>query len=470
MRKQPISRREFVRRSAAFAGASLAARTILLDATPSRGSVGPFPASDTIRFGIIGTGVRGCELLQASRHVKGVECVAACDLYDSRHQAAREYLGKQVPVTREYRELLERKDIDALIVATSDHWHRRLVEEGSAAGKDVYCEKPMSHTLEDGFAMIQAVTQNHRILQVGSQRASSIVYAKAREIFHSGKLGQVTAIQATWDRNTPGGAWVNPIPPDANERTIDWERFLGNAPKRAFDPNRFFRWRCFADYGEGLAGDLFVHMLSGIHFITGAGTPPQRAHSSGGLFRWTEDRDFPDLLWTIFEYPDFRVCMRCNQNNESGEFMGFYGTQGTMIIRDVTSMPAFGAGAAHLARGPMVSFTPQDTRPQPDSYSIFGWPAKLRDDYLRQWQQANPLPSPGKFAVDQQEETYLPPAGYSDVVGHLANFFDAVRTRQPVFENEVFGQHASIGCHMANYSYFHQTVARWDEDAKRIVG
>ena len=101
----------------------------------------------------------------------------------------------------------------------------------------------------------------------------------------------------------------------------------------------------------------------------------------------------------------------------------FYGTQGTMTIRDTTSMPAFGWGAATLARGPMLTFTPQDTRPQPDSYSIFGWPAKLRDDYLQQWQRDNPLPQPGKFAVDQQEETYLPPAGYSDVVGHLANFF-----------------------------------------------
>ena len=118
----------------------------------------------------------------------------------------------------------------------------------------------------------------------------------------------------------------------------------------------------------------------------------------------------------------------------------------------------------------MVTFTPQDTRPQPDSYTIFGWPAELRDDYLRQWQRANPLPQPGKFAVDQQEETYLPPAGYSDVVGHLANFFNAVRTRQPVVENEVFGHHASIGCHMANYSYSRQTVAKWDRDTKSIVG
>jgi predicted dehydrogenase len=465
-----MSRREFVRRSAGLAGASLATRTILLEAPELQAVPSPVPASDTLRFGIIGTGVRGCELLQASRHVKGAECVVACDLYDSRHQAAREFLGQQVPVTREYRDVLERKDLDALLVATPDHWHRRLVEESAAAGKDVYCEKPMSHTLEDGFAMVKAIEQNRRIFQAGSQRVSSIVYAKAREIFHSGKLGQVTAIESSWDRNTPGGAWVNPIPPDASEQTIDWERFLGGAPKRAFDPKRFFRWRCFADYGEGLAGDLFVHMLSGIHFITGASTPPQRASSSGGLFRWKEDRDFPDLLLTLFEYPDFRLSMRCNQNNESGESMSFYGTEGTMTIRDTTSMPAFGVGAANLARGPMLTFTPQDTRPQPDSYTIFGWPAKLRDGYLQQWQEANPLPQPGKFAVEHQEETYLPPAGYSDVVGHLANFFHAVRTRRPVVENEVFGHHASIGCHMANYSYFRQTVARWDENTKSIRG
>jgi predicted dehydrogenase len=132
----------------------------------------------------------------------------------------------------------------------------------------------MSHSVDDGFAMVEAAQKNKRVLQAGSQRVSSIIYAKAKEIYSSGKLGQVTMIEAHWDRNTPGGAWVVPVPPDASEKTIDWGRFLGDAPKRPFDPVRFASWRRFTDYGLGLAGDLFVHMLSGVHYITGTSAPP----------------------------------------------------------------------------------------------------------------------------------------------------------------------------------------------------
>ena len=166
-------------------------------------------------------------------------------------------------------EILDRKDVDAVIVAVADHQHRRIVVDACAAGKDVYCEKPMSHTVEDGFAMVDAVHKGNRILQVGSQRVSSIVYEKARELYASGALGEVFFIEGSSDRNSPSGAWVYPIPPDASEQTIDWNAFLEGAPKRPFDAARFFRWRCYSDYGEGLAGDLFVHLLSGIHFISG---------------------------------------------------------------------------------------------------------------------------------------------------------------------------------------------------------
>src|SRR5438128_5456462 len=139
----------------------------------------------------------------------------------------------------------------------------------------------VSRTVEDGFAMIDAAQKGTRIVQVGSQRVSSIVYAQAKEIYDSGKLGEVCHVEAHWDRNSPSGAWVYPMPPDASEQTIDWNAFLGNAPKRPFSPERFFRWRCFSDYGEGLAGDLFVHLISGINFITGATTVPKRAQSAG---------------------------------------------------------------------------------------------------------------------------------------------------------------------------------------------
>ena len=222
------------------------------------------------------------------------------DLYDTRHISAKEALkGKDIETTRDYRKILDRKDIDAVFVATPDHWHRKAVIDAVEAGKDVYCEKPMSHSVEDGLAMIEAVQKQNRIFQVGSQRVSSILYAKAKEIWDSGKLGVVDTIEAAWDRNTDSGAWVYPVPPDASEQTIDWNTWLDGAPQRPFDPTRFFRWRCYRDYGAGLAGDLFVHLLSGIHVVTGTNTPPQRAQSTGGLYYYKDGREFPDLLWTM---------------------------------------------------------------------------------------------------------------------------------------------------------------------------
>jgi predicted dehydrogenase len=453
MKKGPLSRRDFMRIGTGAVTASAIAKATLLEPKLLWASARPVPPSDRVRFASIGTGVRGCELLQASVLVPGVECVAVCDLYDSRHQAAREAVEKDVPVTRNYKEILDRKDVDAVIVAVTDHQHRRVVEDAFAAGKDVYCEKPMSHTVDDGFSMVAAAQRGKRILQVGSQRVSSILYGKAKEIYDSGKLGDVFAIDAFWDRNTASGAWVYPVPPDASEQTIDWNTFLGNAPKRPFDPVRFFRWRCFTDYGEGLAGDLFVHLISGIQFITGTKTVAKRAQSTGGLFRWKDGRDFPDLIETFYDYPNFRVTMRCNLNNEGGEFIGFYGTKGTLIIK-----------------GRTLTYKPEDTRPQPEGYSVLGWPTRLREEYLKKWQAEHPLPPPLKFKVDEEEEAFTTPPDYNDTADHESNFFNSVRTRKPPVENEEFGNNAAIGCHLANYSYFKNTVAVWDAEGKKIKG
>jgi len=447
-----LTRRQFIRFGTGIVAASTAMKVTVLEANLSSAYARVVPPSDTVRFASIGTGVRGCELLQSSLRVPGIECVAVCDLYDSRHEAAKEAVKKDVPGSRDYRKILDRKDVDAVIVATADHQHRKVLVDACLSGKDVYCEKPMSHTVEDGFAMIDVTQKTNRIVQIGSQGVSSILYAKAKEIYGSGRLGDVFMIEAYSDRNSASGAWVYPIPPDANEQTIDWNTFLDGAPKRPFDPVRFFRWRCFADYGEGLAGDLFVHLISGIHFITSTNTVAQRAQSTGGLFHWKDGRDFPDLLETFYDYPNFRVVLRCNLNNEAGGLLAFYGTKGTMLIKDST-----------------VSYKPQDTRPQPEGYSIYGWPARLRDEYLKKWRDENPPPAPLDFRVNEEVETFTTPAGYDAVADHQTNFFNAVRTRKPVVENEVFGNNAAIGCHMANYAYFSKAVAMWDQGAKKIV-
>jgi predicted dehydrogenase len=452
MANHPLSRRQFIQLGSGALAATTVAKNILqprvLSAAPR-----PVAPSDTVRFASIGTGIRGCEHLEASLRVAGIQCVAVCDLYDSRHTAARESVNNpSVPVTRDYRSILDRKDVDSVLIATMDHNHRQIFLDACAAGKDVYCEKPMSHTVEDGLAMVEAAQKNGRMVAIGSQRVSSVLYAKAKEIYDSGKLGEVFSINAYWDRNTPSGAWVYPIPPDASEKTIDWNAFLGTAPKRSFDPVRFFRWRCFTDYGEGLGGDLFVHLLSGIHFITSTNAPALRAQSSGGLFHFKDGREFPDLIETLYDYPNFRVTLRCNLNNAGGEFIGFYGTKGTMIIKDST-----------------LTYKPEDTRPEPEGYSIFGWPKALREQYLEEWHKDHPQPAALKWPVDAEVESYANPPGYSDTVDHQANFYNAVRSRKPVVENEVFGNHTSIGCHLANFSYFNKSVAVWDANQKKIV-
>ena len=194
MKAYPMTRRDFVRLGAGAVAAGFAAKNVTILEPRPLGASRALAPSDTVRFGSIGTGTEGCDLLRATRAVPGIECVAAADLYDTRHESAKEILGRNIDTTREYRRLLDRKDIDAVIVATPDHWHRRLVVEAAQAGKDVYCEKPMSHTVEDGFAMIDAVQKNNRICQIGSQRVSSILYAKAKEIWDSGRLGTVDTI------------------------------------------------------------------------------------------------------------------------------------------------------------------------------------------------------------------------------------------------------------------------------------
>jgi predicted dehydrogenase len=454
MKKYSFTRREFMQWGAGAAAAGALAKVTVLEPQRLWAAPGLVAPSDTVRFGIIGTGVEGCDLLRTSLFVPGVECVAAADLYDSRHIAAKEALGgKDIETTRDYRRILDRKDIDAVLVATPDHWHRKAVIDAVEAGKDVYCEKPMSHSVEDGLAMVEAVQKHNSILQVGSQRASSILYAKAKEIWDSGKLGLVDTIEAAWDRNTDSGAWVYPIPPDASEQTIDWNTWLDGAPQRPFDPTRFFRWRCYKDYGAGLAGDLFVHLLSGIHVVTGTNAPPQRALSTGGLYYYKDGREFPDLLWTMYDYPHFQVVLRCNHNNNyQGEFFGFYGKKGTILIN-----------------GSTLTFKPQVSPTQSEDYSIFGWPEKLRKEYLANWRKEHPEPPPGQFKIEEEDEVYTPPPHYSDMADHEANFFHAVRTRQPVVENEVFGNNTALGCHMSNYSYFNKTAAVWDARAKRIT-
>jgi len=443
-----MTRREFVRLSAAAAATGAAVNATLLEPAMLTAQNATAKKSEhKIKFVSIGTGIRGCDLLRAARQVPNSVCVGSADLYTMHQRAGKEAYGADFPSGRDYRVFLERKDVDAVIVAVPDHQHRRVVLDCVAAGKDVYCEKPMSHNVADGMAMVDAVVAGKRIFQAGSQRVSNIVYKKAAEIYASGRLGEVHLIEGHSDRNSPSGAWVYPIPPRATPDTIDWEAFLRDAPFHPFDPVRFFRWRCFSDYGEGVAGDLFVHLLSGIQCITGINEAPSRAYSTGSLTHFNDGRDFPDLLATLYDYPDVTVSLHCNQNNEAGEPITFYGSEATMVIN-----------------GNTLTVTPQDTSPRPEGYSLNGWTAVSKQQYLDDWHAAHPAPA----AKLGEVETYSASPGYNDTVDHITSFFHAIETREHVVEDEVFGNNAAIACHMANHSYFHRNVATWDAAARSI--
>ncbi len=434
MNRENFSRREFLGVGAAVAGASLVGNpmgtspTYLEQATPG-------PASARVRFGIIGVGMQGAGLLSESIKLDGVECAAACDLYDGRHTLAREIVRADLPVTRRYQQLLDDKDIDCIIAAVPDHWHRQIVVDAVSAGKDVYCEKPMSHTVPDGVAMVDAARKSGRIVQIGSQRVSSRICAKAREMISQGILGDMMLIEGSLGRNSPTGAWQYPPPPDLSPRNLDWDTWQGSVPKRPFDPNIFARWRCWKEYGTGVAGDLLVHLVSGMMFMTGINQPPAQALSVGGIRRWKDGRNMPDVHAVLYYYGDIPVNMRLNLGTSMPETYRFQGSKG---ILEVT--------------GSTITFTPQSGEDRSPSYYAYSFPRAMRDEYFRQWHEEND-PKPGSQAP-MSETISFRGADFDDVKPHLWNFFEAVRTKKPVIEDAVFGHNAAFACHMANESYF----------------
>lgn len=456
MEKDEISRREFMRRSTG-AGLALAAPPYFLNSARAGAPPQSVPASERVRFGMIGIGMEGSGVLDTSIRLPGVECVAACDVYDERHTLANEIIsgvtGKTVPTTRRYQELLDNKEIDCVVAAVPDHWHKQIIVDACNAGKDVYCEKPMTHKLEEGFEIIAAAEKNNRIVQIGSQRRSSINFAKAKEMIEQGAIGEVHFVEAILGRNDPCGAWVYPPPPGLSLKNLDWETWLGDAPKRPLDPIRFARWRAYKDYGEGLPGDLFVHTLTGIHYVLGLDAPPERAQTAGGLFYWKDGRDFPDVMATLYDYPNLRVAVLMTQRTNQEEVTRFLGSGGIIEVYN---------------DGDHMMIVPQDGKDHGPCYYDSSFPAKMRAAYEKEWHEKND-PKLGAAQPVTTTDVYYYPPNYSELREHLWRFFQSVKTRQASVEDAVFGNNTSIGCHMANYSYFHKSAAVWDASNKRIT-
>ena len=449
MSQSNFSRRRFLEISAAAAGGSAAAKTILLTPEPLEAAPRRVAPSDKVRFGIIGVGMQGSGLLGESIRLPEVECVAACDLYDGRHTLAREIVRPDLPVTRRYKELLANKDIDCIIAAVPDHWHKQILADTVSAGKDIYCEKPMSHSAADGVAMVDAAKKSGRIVQIGSQRVSSLVLAKAKEMLSQGTLGDLMLVEGWMGRNDPTGAWQYPPPPDLSPQNLDWDTWLGSAPKRPFDPILFARWRCWKEYGTGAAGDLLVHLISGMMFMLGINAPPTRAAAVGGIRHWKDGRNMPDVHATVYDYGGLPIYMRLNLATSMPETYRFQGSKGILEVNSDT-----------------VTFSPQtSTDSYPSYYAGNSYPRAMREAYEKKWHEENDA----RLAREgmSQTLTFRGP-GIDDLRPHLSTFFDAVRSRKPVVEDVVFGHNAALACHMANESYFRKTAVHWDEASKTI--
>ena len=447
MSKNPISRRQFLQTSAVTTGALMTTRRIALDPAriPSSWEV---PPSDRVRFGIIGVGMQGSGLLATAVTLPGVECVAASDLYDGRHALAKEIAGPKITTTRRYKELLDNKEIDCIIAAIPDHWHKQVFVDAVSAGKDIYCEKPMSHNAADGIEMVNAAKNTGRITQIGSQRVSSVICKKARELLSQGIIGDLNLVEASLGRNDPTGAWVYPVPPDLSTQTLDWDTWQGTVPKRPFDGKVFARWRCWKEYGTGVAGDLLVHLVSGMNYMLGWNEPPTKVTSIGGILRFNDGRNMPDVQATLYEYGKFPVYVRLNLGCETPEVYRFQGSKGILEVTEFT-----------------ITHYPQTGEDSAPSYYAFSFPHDLREAYVKQWHEQHD-PSPGKEPLT--EGFNYKGDSWDDLRPHLWNFFQAVRTRKPVTEDVVFGHNAALACHMSNESYFRKSAVTWDAASGQI--
>ncbi len=433
-----VSRREFAARALGVTGAlGLASR---VRATGVQG------ANDSVGVGVIGAGIRGEILIRATQAVPGTRIVGVADIYDGHFARSREILGNGLITTRDYRRLLDDKAIQAIVIATPDHWHETMAIDAMAAGKDVYIEKPMTHAWEEGERIVAAARTHARIVQVGSQWSSMPGNAAAIEIIRSGRLGKVTLINGAFNRNTATGAWYYPVPPDASPSTIDWTRFIGSAPRHPFDAERFFRWRLYWDYSGGLPTDLFVHLITATHTLMGV-TMPSTVVGIGGIDNW-RDREVPDQMSAIVKYPDgFTLNLAATANNgHPFPPLTIMGTEGTL---------EYYANRLVVHSEPML---------ENYTYSTNHFPAAQKDAFAAAQDLDRASMRPRATAgVKAPPPEQIPIAGGDATVPHMAAFYDSVRTRREPFQNALMGHRCATVGHMINISHRQGTVVRWQD-------
>lgn len=416
--------------------------------------------NDKIRIATIGMGIMGNADTDSAIKIPGVELVAVCDLYNGRLTRAKEKYGNNIYTTRDYRELLNRKDIDAVIIATADLWHARISIEAMNAGKAVYCEKPVVQKITDGLPVIAVQKKTGKPMQVGSQRVSSIVYRKAKELYKSGAIGQLNCVEASFDRQDALGAWEYTMPTDGSPATVDWERYIEGMAKMPWDPKKFFWWRNYKEFGTGVAGDLFVHLLSGIHLMTDS-LGPKTIFASGQLCYWKDGRDVPDLMTGIMQYPEtkehpaFQLMLRVNFVSGQGEkgITRFIGSEGVIEMLD----NGFNLKHSIMSKAPGIGGW--------DSFDTY--PKSMQEELRKNYNL--------KYTAEEQKRpekplvNYTAPENYDEHLEHFRNFFDGVRENKPLVEGPEFAFRAAAPTLACNDSYFQKKIINWDPLKMKVV-
>ncbi len=407
-----------------------------------------FAPGDKIRLGLIGAGIMGTEDTKTALQHDNVELVAVCDLYQGRLNDAKNRWGQHLFTTMDFKELLKRKDIDAVIIGTPDHWHQPISIAALNAGKHVYCEKPMLHSVTEGQALLDAWKKSGKVYIVGSQGMSSLGNEFAKTLLAEGAIGKLNYAEGFWARMSPEGAWQYKIPADASPANVAWDRYE-IVKKHAYDPLRFFRWRNYRDYGTGMSGDLFVHLFSSLHFITNS-LGPTKISAMGGLRYWLDGREVPDVMLGMFDYPDskehpdFNLSLRCN-------FID--GTSGTTYLRLNGSLGSMDV--------------------EWDRVTVkLNRNAESSDPFLLAQAAANTgnQEEPRKKMLPPRETVYTAERGYKGAhYDHFGNWFRAIRTGGTVAEDPLFGFRACAPALLCNDSYYEGKFMNWDPVNLKVV-
>ncbi len=446
-----VDRRDFVK-IAGGVGATLGLANSAFAARGGRSSSAAdtsrvLGANDTIQIGVIGYGGRGTYVASAFQKFgdtnnNACKIVAVCDVYEKRKRLGAEKY--KCDGYLDYHQVLDRKDVDAVIVATPDHWHAKIALDAMDRGKDVYLEKPMCHTNEEAKHLIATVKETKRVLQVGSQTTSADQWYKAKKAIADGMIGQMLMSQGSYHRNSVEGEWNWPIdesagPDGKGDDFIDWKQWLGPAPKRAFDADRFFRFRKYWDYSGGIATDLFYHVVSPLNICWDKPQFPHKVTATGGIYVFKDKREVPDTFHLMAEYSEGHTMVLTSSMANSQHIPGLIrGHEGTIIMVD---------HGMFERTVDFITVKPEVVHRRSAEASTINPDYKFGKDEI-------------KIPVDKSKDM---------MTAHIENFISCMHTREKPHLDVETGAKAQIVINMAVQSYREGRTLYWDEKNWKVA-